>query len=313
MSVHRLLLRPVAPYRLDLTVWALRRRATNQVDRWGDNGYERTLVVNGKVIDVDVAQTGPCTAPELVARISAQRLSAGEREATAATLRRMLGIGVDLSAFYAATQADERLHRLVKRFLGVKPPQFATLFEALCNGVACQQLSLDVGIQLLNRLAQRFGTLGTGTPYRAFPTPEALSNIDPQSLRELGFNRRKCAALVAIARNAVAQPCMREALSRLDDIEAKERLCLLPGVGNWTADYVLLRGLGRTHIFPGGDVGARNNLQRFLGLQEPLDDAQARRILAPWSAYAGLIYFHLLLERLRTASPSSPIAGSGHT
>ncbi len=299
MSGCRMLLRPAAPYRLDLTVFALRRRAANQVDRWEGGSYRRTLVVNGKGIDVDVAQTGPRSAPELVARISGQRLSADEREATAAILGRMLGIHVDLSGFYAATQADERLQPLVKRFLGVKPPQFASLFEALCNGIACQQLSLDVGIQLLNRLAQRFGAPATETAHRAFPTPEAFSNVDPQSLRALGFSQRKCAAIVAIAGYAAAQPRLREALSQLDDAQARQRLCLLPGVGHWTADYVLLRGLGRTHIFPEGDVGARNNLKRFLGLRESLDDARARRLLAPWSAYAGLIYFHLLLDRLQ--------------
>jgi DNA-3-methyladenine glycosylase II len=51
----------------------------------------------------------------------------------------------------------------------------------------------------------------------------------------------------------------------LNDAGAVTRLLELRGVGRWTAEYVLLRGLGRTHIFPGDDVGARNNLQRWLG------------------------------------------------
>jgi DNA-3-methyladenine glycosylase II len=56
-----------------------------------------------------------------------------------------------------------------------------------------------------------------------------------------------------------------EALSDLNDADAVTRLSELRGVGRWTAEYVFLRGLGRTHIFPGDDVGARNNLQRWLG------------------------------------------------
>ena len=56
-----------------------------------------------------------------------------------------------------------------------------------------------------------------------------------------------------------------EGLATLPDGEAIDRLCGLRGVGRWTAEYVLLRGLGRTHVFPGDDVGARNNLQRWLG------------------------------------------------
>ena len=71
-----------------------------------------------------------------------------------------------------------------------------------------------------------------------------------------------------------------------------------PRVGRWTAEYVLLRGLGRLHIFPADDVGARNNLQKWLGLRKPLHYDGVRRLLAKWEPYAGLIYFHMLLYRL---------------
>ena len=63
----------------------------------------------------------------------------------------------------------------------------------------------------------------------------------------------------------------------------------------------MLRRLGRTHIFPGDDVGARNNLQRWLHLADPLDYEAVGRTLARWHPYGGLIYFHLLLDRLAEA------------
>jgi DNA-3-methyladenine glycosylase II len=56
--------------------------------------------------------------------------------------------------------------------------------------------------------------------------------------------------------------------------------------------------LGRLHVFPGDDVGARNNLLRWLGLTGALDYDGVRRVLTPWTPYAGLIYFHLLLDRV---------------
>ena len=94
-------------------------------------------------------------------------------------------------------------------------------------------------------------------------------------------------------------------LAPLPDDEAVNRLCELRGVGRWTAEYVLLRGLGRTHIFPGDDVGARKNLQRWLRLANSLDYQGVRRVLSRWGGYAGLVYFHLLLDRLeqRYAKP----------
>jgi DNA-3-methyladenine glycosylase II len=72
----------------------------------------------------------------------------------------------------------------------------------------------------------------------------------------------------------------------------------LRGVGRWTAEYVLLRGLGRLHVFPGDDVGARNNLQAWLRLASPLDYDGVGRTLNRWRRYGGLIYFHLLLDRI---------------
>ncbi len=59
-----------------------------------------------------------------------------------------------------------------------------------------------------------------------------------------------------------------------------------------------LRGLGRLHVFPGDEVGARNNLLRWLGLTGPLNYDGVRRAVTPWSVYGGLVYFHLLLESL---------------
>jgi DNA-3-methyladenine glycosylase II len=87
----------------------------------------------------------------------------------------------------------------------------------------------------------------------------------------------------------------------MPDDEAVARLSKLRGVGRWTAEYVLLRGLGRTHVFPGDDVGARNNLARWLHVTTPLDYEGVREILSGWDEYSGLLYFHLLLERLAEA------------
>jgi DNA-3-methyladenine glycosylase II len=80
-----------------------------------------------------------------------------------------------------------------------------------------------------------------------------------------------------------------------------ERLVELKGVGRWTAEYVLLRGLGRLDIFPGDDVGARKTLAHFLGKKKPLDYDGVRRAVAGWQPYAGLVYFHLLLARIEKA------------
>jgi DNA-3-methyladenine glycosylase II len=60
----------------------------------------------------------------------------------------------------------------------------------------------------------------------------------------------------------------------------------------------MLRGLGRLHVFPGDDAGARNKLGRFFDIEGPLDYERIARLLARWSPYAGILYFHLLVDSL---------------
>jgi DNA-3-methyladenine glycosylase II len=120
-------------------------------------------------------------------------------------------------------------------------------------------------------------------------------------LRELGFSQQKARAMIELARSVSEGKLDLEAIEAVPDDAAIDRLQHLRGVGRWTAEYVLLRGLGRVHVFPGDDVGARNNLQKWLRLRKPLDYVGVARTLNHWQPYGGLIYFHLLLGRLEEA------------
>jgi DNA-3-methyladenine glycosylase II len=100
-----------------------------------------------------------------------------------------------------------------------------------------------------------------------------------------------------------------EALHRLDDVAAVERLTALRGIGRWTAEYVLLRGLGRLHVFPGDDIGAQNKLKRLLAIETPLDYEGVRTLVARWHPFAGLVYFHLLLDALTRSQGGPRLAG----
>jgi DNA-3-methyladenine glycosylase II len=216
-------------------------------------------------------------------------------------LTRLLGVDRCLDDFYRAAAHDAGLGHLARLFRGLKPPRFPTLFEALVNAFACQQVTLTLGIQLLNRLAATCARGGDVPGDRAyvFPSPADLAGRKADELRALGFSRQKGQAIIDLAR-AVAQDGLDlEALEQVDDAKAVERLQGLRGVGRWTAEYVLLRGLGRLHVFPGDDVGARNNLQRWLGLLAQLDYEGVRRALAQWAPFQGLVYLHLLLNSVQ--------------
>jgi DNA-3-methyladenine glycosylase II len=127
---------------------------------------------------------------------------------------------------------------------------------------------------VLGRLSEKAGApfeTALGTRY-SFPSAERVRSLPIRSIRSLGFSANKASAI--------------------------QRLLELRGVERWTAEYVLLRGLGRIDLFPGDDIGARNSLRRWLNVNTPLDYAGVHRALMKWRRYAGLLYFHLLLHGL---------------
>jgi DNA-3-methyladenine glycosylase II len=293
---------PVAPFRLELAAWAIRRRPSNIVDRWDGRTYRRAIVVEGQAVELAVEQAGRAAHPKLVVSARGERLPPHTRLEALATLERILGLRVDLEPFYRLGRHDAHLRDLAERFRGMKPPRFPSVFEAVVNAIACQQLSLSVGIILLNRLASLCGLAVGDSPDapRAFPRAQDVARLHPGRLRALGYSNMKATALLSLAR-AVERGLDLEALHSLDDAAAVEQLESLPGVGRWSAEYVLLRGLGRIHLFPGDDVGARTNLARWMRLRKPLDYDGVRRLSRRWAPYAGLLYFHLLLQSLDEA------------
>jgi len=299
---------PAPPFRLDLAVWTLRRRPDNAVDRWDGETYRRALPLRSGVVAVAVSQIGPPEAARLRISVEGQPLSASMKTAVTSAVERLLGLNVDLAAFYRFAASQGRLGELAWRFQGMKPPCFATVFEGAINAIACQQLTLTVGIRLLNKLAAFCGPAvnsstgdGTDATVHAFPRPEDLAWQNPDGLRQLGLSRQKGRAMIELAQSIVECRFDLEGLAELPDEEAIARLRGARGVGRWTAEYVLLRGLGRIHVFPGDDVGGRNNLRRWLDLPDQLDYDGVRGALAPWRRYGGLVYFHLLLDRLAEA------------
>ena len=112
------------------------------------------------------------------------------KAAVASALERLLGLHIDLTAFYRFAARQARLGPLARRFRGMKPPRFATVFESIINAIACQQVTLTLGIRLLNSLATNYGpALQKGNAIvHAFPRPDDLVVLQPDDLRRIGFS-----------------------------------------------------------------------------------------------------------------------------
>jgi DNA-3-methyladenine glycosylase II len=293
---------PRGPFRLDLTAWALRRRSHNAIDRWDTTTYERVVSHDGGPAALSVTRVAGPDAPRLSVVLAGRPVDQRAQALARSALERLLGLSVDLSLFAAMAAPDPLLGPLAARLRGLKPPRFPTVFEALVTGVACQQLSLTVGIHLLNRLAADRRKATSGGPDGPCAIPRRGGSRVPGTGRPQAPRLQLCQG----SHDHRDRPGRRrrrsdlEELQRREDGAAIERLTSLRGIGRWTTEYVLLRGLGRLHVFPGDDVGAHNKLGHLFGIT-PLDDEAVGRLVARWQTYAGVVYFHLLLDSLSRA------------
>ena len=165
-----------------------------------------------------------------------------------------------------------------------------------------------MGIHLLTRLAAAYGASfpAAGGPAAAFPRAADLAGADPEAFRHLGFSRSKGRTLVELAQGVSQGRVDLEKVATMEDEPAVKYLAARRGIGRWSAEYALLRGLGRWHIFPGDDVGARHKLQAWLEVPEPLDYQGVSRLLAGFYPFGGLIYFHFLLSQLAEEGHLAP-------
>ncbi len=298
MSIEQFTIPVFPPFRLDLTVWALRRRAKNRIDQWDGKQYGRVLIADNAAIRVLVEQ--PTESELSVTLTSGQRRPMLPDEARA-SLRRMLSVDISLAAFYQLSEKDQHLRAVAQMFKGVKPPRFPTIFEALVNSIACQQVSLDAGISLLNKLAENYGLKfsdGDEIQY-GFPRPDDLYEIPPEEIKKLGFSYQKARAILELSANLVEQKLTLDNLDSAPNEVILDALTQLRGIGRWSAEYVLLRGFGRLDILPGDDVGAQKNLMQLMELDARPTYDQIRTLTQRWQPYAGFVYFHLLLEKLQ--------------
>jgi DNA-3-methyladenine glycosylase II len=289
-------LRPRPPFRLDLTVWALRRRAHNVVDRFDDGTWRRVLILGKSPVAIAVTQTRHGARPEIEVTFAAPRPQA-LKDQVAGIVTTMLGLDRDLADFYLLARRDARLKELADRLRGMKPVRYPTVFEAFTNAVACQLVSVTAGMHVMNRMTEVYGVRCDPSTMPSFPSAAAIARSNPDALRALGLSRQKGEYLVGLAQLAI-DPRDRDfaSIEPLTDDDAIARFSKIRGVGRWTAEYVMLRGFGRVNIFPGDDVGGRKKLFEWFGARgAPTYDGVAA-MLQRWRPYAGLIYLHLVLN-----------------
>ena len=258
---------------------------------------------------LEVRQSGTVSRAELRAVL---RGPGAGSDAARAAARRVIEIGLgarlDSRPFYRAFRRDPAIGEALGHSRGLRIAGAASLWESIVTAVLSQQVNLVFAYDVRRELALAFGRrarFGRAT-YVAFPSPDRLARETPRRLRRFRLSRAKAGTLVRVARGFASGRLSEAELERLEDEPAIERLTAIKGIGRWTAEIALLRGLGRADVFPGGDLGVVKYLaMELLGHRARVTEEKMRRFADRWKPYRGLalVYAYAEIAKRRASKP----------
>ncbi len=272
-----------APYDWPAMLAFLGARAIPGVEVVARDGYARTIAVGGAHGTVLVR---PTAGHALRATIRFPELSA--LPAIVARLRRVFDLAADPELIGAHLAEDPELARRVAARPGLRVAGAWDGFEVAVRALLGQQITVAGAVRLAGRLVAAFGTpvsdpaAGLDGLTHVFPDAGRLADRD---LSCLGLTRSRAAALSALARTVRDDADIFGPRHSLDD--AIRTLRTLPGIGEWTAQYIAMREMREPDAFPAADVGLLRAMADRDGRRPT-----ARALLAhaeqwrPWRAYA---------------------------
>jgi AraC family transcriptional regulator, regulatory protein of adaptative response / DNA-3-methyladenine glycosylase II len=202
---------------------------------------------------------------------------------------RVFDVDADPLAIAAVLRRDPLLAPLVAARPGLRVPGAWDPFEVAVRAILGQQVSVRGARTLAGRLVAAFGRPlprgGADGLTHTFPAPAILAAAD---LSRIGLPRARAAAIRTLALAVHSGKAELAAPRGLDDFE--QRLCELPGIGPWTAQYVALRAFGEPDAFPAGDLGLRRALE---AAGVPADAAALEERSAAWSPFRAYATLHL--------------------
>ena len=178
-------------------------------------------------------------------------------------VREWFDLETDLKSFYSIARKDDLLKNLIKKYSGYRIMSHPDLFESLLWAVMGQQINLHFAYTIKQRFVEHFGNKMDfeNISYHTFPTPNVVALLTDKDLLPLQFSRQKSQYVRLIGQAFYDGTISKEKLRGMSLLEAKEQLIKIKGIGNWTANYALMRTFRYPDAFPLEDVALHKAIQ----------------------------------------------------
>lgn len=266
------------PFDWEAIMGFLALRAIPGVETVESGVWRRTMAFDGAVGEVEVANEPDRN--RLRATIRFPALAALPK--IIARIRQVFDLDADPEAINAALSRDQRLAPLVAARPGLRVPGAWDSFELAVRAILGQQITVTAATRLAGEIAQAWGATYEGVGLnRIFPLPETLASAVIGGMPGARAN--------SIARLAAAISENPRLIERADNLEASiNRLCALPGIGEWTANYIAMRALREADAFPAADIGLLRALEAGGERPRPPELLATSQSWRPWRAYAAM-------------------------
>jgi DNA-3-methyladenine glycosylase II len=275
------------------------RDGDKQIRLYENGQFRQVIRVNGKLFLATLEATDSVEKPKVQVKLKANSaITVEEKKQAATAVKALLNLDLDLNSFYETVKNDQVMAAITRRLWGLKTPTTATVFEALVDAIVEQQISIKVAHTLEARITKNFGdSLNVeGDVYYVHPTPQQLSVVSIEELRECGLSFRK-AEYIKGAAALVAEGKLD--LEKFRSYESSEQIIKeldeIRGIGVWTAEFTMLRGLRRLEALPADDLGLRRVISRYYREGKMVQSAEARRIAESWGDWKGLAAYYLVI------------------
>ena len=302
MATTKICLEATPPFNFGLSA-EIFSKGDRQIRKYENNRFWQVIRVNRKLLLANIGFFGSVDKPKLKAEVKTNsELTSDDTSNIEKTISSLFNLNLNLAEFYDETKTDEVMLRLTRKLRGLKIPRTQTVFEALIDSIVEQQISIKVATYIENKLTKKFGDALTveGEAFYAYPTPEKLASVGVEEIRKCGLSQRKSEYIEGISELVVDRELNLENLVRWES--AKDIILELDkvrGIGVWTAELTMLRGMAKLEALPADDLGLRRAISRYYCDGEAITCVHARQIAEKWGLWKGLAAYYLIVADMK--------------